>query len=77
MPIFEYKCEQCGHTMEVLQKGRDADKLVCAKCGGTHLQKLLSSFAVGQGKASETPACDSCSSLPMCGGCPGGTCAMP
>jgi putative FmdB family regulatory protein len=76
MPIFEYKCEQCGHVMEVLQKGRDAGKLVCAKCGGSSLRKLLSSFAVGQARAS-APACDSCSALPACGGgCEGGMCPM-
>jgi len=76
MPIFEYKCEQCGHVMEVLQKSRNAGKVTCTKCGGTNLRKLLSGFAVGQSKASEH-ACDSCSALPACGGgCPGGTCPM-
>jgi putative FmdB family regulatory protein len=75
MPIFEYKCRQCGHVMEVLQKGRDAETLTCTQCGGSNLQKLLSGFAVG--RASESPACDSCSSLPTCGGCMGGVCPMP
>ncbi len=74
MPIFEYKCAKCGHVMEVLQKGREAGALVCARCGGSDLKKLLSGFAVG--KAAETPACDSCSSLPACGGCSGGACPM-
>jgi len=76
MPIFEYKCEQCGHVMEVLHKSVNAEKVACEKCGGSKVRKLLSGFAVGQGKASE-PACDSCSALPACGGgCPGGTCPM-
>lgn len=74
MPIFEYKCEQCGHVMEVLHKGLKAEKPACEKCGGSEMTKLLSGFAVG--KASESPACDSCASLPACGGCPGGTCPM-
>jgi putative FmdB family regulatory protein len=74
MPIFEYKCAKCGHVMEVLQKGREAGTLTCARCGGTDLKKLLSGFAVG--KAAEAPACDSCASLPACGGCSGGTCPM-
>jgi len=60
--------------MEVLHKSSEADKLACGKCGSADLHKLLSGFAVG--KASQTPACDSCSSLPACGGCPGGTCPM-
>ena len=74
MPIFEYKCGQCGHVMEVLQKSRKADPPTCEKCGGADMSKLLSGFAVG--RASESPACDSCASLPACGGCPGGTCPM-
>ena len=77
MPIFEYKCSQCGHVMEVLHKSRNAEKVTCAKCGSSDLRKLLSGFAVGQSKASESPACDSCSALPACGGgCPGGMCPM-
>jgi putative FmdB family regulatory protein len=75
MPIFEYKCEKCGHVMEVLQKGRKAVKQTCEKCGSAAMSKLLSSFAVGS--TSPAAACDSCASLPACGGCPGGTCPMP
>jgi putative FmdB family regulatory protein len=74
MPVFEYRCAKCGHVMEVLQKGRNAETLACEKCGGTEMNKLLSGFAVG--RASESPACDSCSSLPACGGCVGGSCPM-
>ena len=77
MPIFEYKCEQCGHVMEVLQKSRKAGKQTCAECGGTDMKKLLSGFAVRKG-SSNSPACDSCAAAPACGGgmCPGGACPM-
>jgi len=60
--------------MEVLHKSLSAKAPACEKCGGP-MSKLLSGFAVG--KASEAPSCESCSSLPACGGCPGGTCPMP
>lgn len=78
MPIFEYRCEQCGHVMEVLQKSRKATKQVCANCGGSDMKKLLSGFSVGQSKASSAPACDSCAAGPACGAgmCPGGMCPM-
>jgi radical SAM protein with 4Fe4S-binding SPASM domain len=63
--------------MEILHKSRSAEKIACEKCGGSNLRKLLSNFAVGQGKAPESHACDSCSALPACGGgCPGGVCPM-
>jgi len=75
MPIFEFKCDKCGHIMEVLQKSRTAEAPTCEKCGGTNLKKLLSGFAVG--KTAAAPACDSCFDAPACGGaCSGGTCPM-
>jgi putative FmdB family regulatory protein len=75
MPIFEYKCQDCGHVTEVLQKSRKSTKQTCEKCDGSNMKRLLSGFAVGQGKSS-APTCDSCASLPSCGGCPGGTCSL-
>mgnify|MGYP003772993871 CR=1 FL=1 len=75
MPIFEYRCEKCGHVMEVLHKGLKAPKPTCEKCGSPDTSKLLSGFSVG--KSSGSPSCDSCSSLPTCGGCSGGSCPMP
>lgn len=77
MPIFEYKCQKCGHVIEVLQKGRNATKQTCPECGGTDMKKLLSGFAVAQARPS-VPACDSCPSPGACGGgfCPGGACPM-
>jgi putative FmdB family regulatory protein len=74
MPIFEYKCGTCGHVVEVLHKSLKAKAPACEKCGA-EMGKLLSGFAVG--RASESPSCDSCASLPACGGCAGGACPMP
>ena len=31
MPLFEYKCESCGHRLEVLQKHDDPPP-VCEQC---------------------------------------------
>jgi putative FmdB family regulatory protein len=78
MPIFEYKCQQCGHVMEVLQKSRKATKQTCSKCGGSDMKRLLSGFSVGQSRASSSPPCYSCPSPGTCGGsyCPSGTCPM-
>ena len=77
MPIFEYKCRQCGHVMEVLQKSRQAVKQTCEECGGSDMKKLLSGFAVGQSKSPSSLACDSCAAGPGFGGdCCGGACPM-
>ncbi|MEJ1373710.1 MAG: FmdB family zinc ribbon protein [Candidatus Sedimenticola sp. (ex Thyasira tokunagai)] len=42
MPIYEYSCEACGHTMESLQKMSDAPLTDCPECGKPQLKKLIS-----------------------------------
>ena len=41
MPIYEYKCEQCGKTEEVLQKISEDPLTTCEHCSGK-LHKLIS-----------------------------------
>ncbi len=42
MPIYEYRCEACGHEMEKLQKMSDAALVDCPSCGKSTLKKLVS-----------------------------------
>jgi putative FmdB family regulatory protein len=41
LPIYEYKCEGCGETFEVIQKFADEPVAVHEKCGG-HVHRLMS-----------------------------------
>ena len=74
MPIYAYKCAQCGHTEDVMQKMSDAELTVCPQCGQTTYSKQLSAAGFqlkGNGyyatdfknKPADAPACGS-------GGCP-------
>lgn len=45
MPIYEYRCEACGHYLETLQKISDAPLTDCHKCGKPALKKLVSASA--------------------------------
>lgn len=45
MPLYEYRCEACGHQFEVIQKFSDEPIAVCPKCGSGPVAKLLSSPA--------------------------------
>ena len=45
MPIFEYRCDDCGHEFEELVL-KTSGPSRCPKCGKKKLQKLLSSPAV-------------------------------
>jgi putative FmdB family regulatory protein len=40
MPIYGYRCNSCGHELEVLQKLSDQPLKKCPVCGG-ELRKLL------------------------------------
>jgi putative FmdB family regulatory protein len=42
MPIYEYRCDACGHQKEFLQRMSDAPLMDCPECGKPTLTKLLS-----------------------------------
>jgi putative FmdB family regulatory protein len=41
MPIYEYRCSECGHQQEFLQKVSDAPLSVCTKCGKPSFSKMV------------------------------------
>ena len=43
MPIYEYKCSNCGHQFEKIQKFSDDPLKKCPKCDKNTLNKLISS----------------------------------
>ena len=45
MPIYEYRCSNCGHELEALQKLADAPLVVCPSCHAESLVKLVSASA--------------------------------
>jgi putative FmdB family regulatory protein len=73
MPIFEYRCQDCGTKFEKLvRRSTDAAELACPSCGKQHLNQELSTFAAhanGSPKSAPAPACPSgrCSNPGMCG----------
>ena len=42
MPIYEYACQKCGHTLDALQKMSDEPLVDCPECGEPALKKLIS-----------------------------------
>jgi putative FmdB family regulatory protein len=42
MPIYEYRCQQCGHELEKLQRMTDAPLLDCPACEQPGLRRLIS-----------------------------------
>jgi len=73
MPIYEYKCQDCGTKFEKLVRRSEGAELACPSCGQNHLEQELSTFAAHAGsssRASEAPVCPSggrCPTPGMCG----------
>ncbi len=42
MPIYDYKCSDCEHQIEVIQKFSDEPKTLCLECGKETLKKMVS-----------------------------------
>lgn len=48
MPMYEYRCNDCGNKYEQLRRMSEADKdLVCPSCASLRVERLLSCFATG------------------------------
>ena len=73
MPIYEYKCQDCGTKFEKLVRRSEGPELECPSCGQKHLEQEFSTFAAhsaGPSHKSEAPMCPSggaCSNPGMCG----------
>ena len=42
MPIYEYKCQSCGHYLEILQRISEEPLSTCPECKKNALKKLVS-----------------------------------
>ncbi len=42
MPIYEYRCDACGHELDALQKISDAPLTDCPDCDTSALRRLIS-----------------------------------
>lgn len=63
MPVFEYKCKQCGSRFEKLVRSSD-ERLACPSCDSEDLTKLFSTFAAHgteSGSGGGSGSCTSCS----------------
>lgn len=79
MPIYEYGCSDCGAVFELMQKISDSPATECVNCGGSRVEKLMSTgafhlkgggwYSDGYSKEKKPKSCDAAKS-PSCGSCP-------
>lgn len=59
MPIYEYRCNDCGIEFSLLILNRkEAMRVECTSCGNVDISRLLSRFAYHQDEASRVDALD-------------------
>ena len=56
MPIYAFRCEQCGHSFDRLQKLSDPDPETCPSCNAASVKRALTapSFRLAGGGWYET-----------------------
>ncbi|MCB1188680.1 zinc ribbon domain-containing protein [bacterium] len=45
MPLFEYRCSDCGAEFEALVSRGDTEPVECEKCHGKHTERIASTFS--------------------------------
>jgi putative FmdB family regulatory protein len=54
MPVYEYKCRDCGEIIEVFQKTFAAREVSCERCHSTNTEKIFSPPAAVRVSTAET-----------------------
>ena len=71
MPIYEYKCDDCGSYSEILVKNRaNASSVSCPDCDSGNLEKLISApgaVMVRGGSSAAMPGPRPCQNPQGCG----------
>ncbi len=60
MPIYEYKCDNCGKLTELLEGNGSNVRRKCKHCGSLSLKKQFSVFSA-QVKEGQSKKCFGCS----------------
>lgn len=61
MPIFDFKCRECGHKFDLIISVENKDKAICPQCGAENPQQLLSVFSTPRA-VNPAAGCNGCSS---------------
>ncbi len=67
MPIFEYRCNDCGHVTEFLEMPGADGEHTCEECGSEKTEKAFSAFSARMAPTKQhPPGCQSCAERGTC-----------
>jgi putative FmdB family regulatory protein len=70
MPIYEFKCHDCGNISEIIcGVGKDEKNICCSHCGGKNLIKVVSapaSVSVKDNRSFSSNSSDCCGMTNPC-----------
>jgi len=61
MPIYEYRCLECGEKFDELVRSMESKiEIKCPECGGRKVEKLFSAFGIQTSGSASEPICPTC-----------------
>ena len=58
MPIYDYKCADCGTVSELLVLNVESSVIACPECGSSGMEKLISaSYLIQMGSPAPAATC--------------------
>jgi len=73
VPIYAYRCEECGLAQDILQKISDPQLTECPSCGKSSFKKQLTAAGIASKGMSSDAFAGGCGACQMGGGF-GGPC---
>lgn len=66
MPIYDYKCLDCGKTIEIFQRTLQEKSVHCPHCGSNQTEKLLTAPGIVRMADSSTKGATCCGREERC-----------
>ena len=66
MPIYEYRCQQCGAVSEHLVGMGGEEEVACLQCGSSDVARILSVATVAARQANSRPGQTCCGRSERC-----------
>lgn len=63
MPIYEFRCVECGHIQEFIVTGSDKEVVMkCDECQAEDMERVLSQVNYAMGSSGAAPSRETCPS---------------